>query len=109
MKEKKELVYHTLTTISVDSLSSSESFYIVVISGFLYRIKRYLWGVPLPCKYIEHVVAKNIGPTTNGRYEQLMISDFSPKDQKAVENKMQEIKNILTSKRKEFSKRKKNK
>ena len=108
MEKKKELIYHTYNTLYTESLGSPGNFYIVAISGFLYRVKRRLWGfIPLPCKYIENVEAKNLGPTTNGRYGQLMISDFPSKDQKAVEKKIQEVKNVLINKRKELSKRKK--
>lgn len=109
MEKKKELVYHLYTTTYAESQSSPKQFYLITISGSLYRIKRRLWGfIPLPCKYIEDVETRNIGPMTNGkRCEQLMISDFSIKDQEAVKNKIQEIKNALINKRKELSKRKK--
>lgn len=101
MEKKKELMYHTYRTLDIESIKN-----VIAISGFLYRVKRRLWGIiPLPCKYEEEVEA--FCYNYKGDFNELMKNSFSANDQKKVENEIEDIKKTLTDKRKELSKRKK--
>lgn len=106
MEKKKELIYHTYRTLYAESVKNPECYHIAIISGFLYRIKRRLWGfIPLPCKY-EEKVEKRISHYF-GDFNELVINDFSADDQKKVAREIEDIKKTLANKRKEFAKRKK--
>lgn len=106
MEKKKELIYHTCRTLYAESVKNQGCHHVVFISGFLYRIKQRLWGfIPLPCKY-EEKVEKRISHYP-GDFNELVANDFSANDQRKVENEIEDIKNTLTDKRKEFAKRKK--
>lgn len=106
MEKKKELIYHTYRTLYADSIKTAERTYVVAVSGFLYRIKRRLWGlIPLPSKYEDEAFAIVYG--YSGDVNELMQNDFSADDQKKVENEIEDAKKTLTDKRKEFTKHKK--
>lgn len=105
MEKKKELIYHTYKTLYAENIKNSGCYYVVFISGYLYRIKRRVSFIPLPCKY-EEKVEKIISHYT-GDFNELVMNNFSANDQRKVENEIEETKKTLANKRKEFAKRKK--
>lgn len=100
MEKKKELMYNTYRTLYSESIKN-----VVAISGFLYRVKRRLWGIiPLPYKYKEKV--EFFCYNYKGDFNELMKSVFSAKDRREIESVIEKTKKTLTDKRKELSKRK---